>query len=293
MAQQTSSTADGFTSKGSFGLLTFGGYHRTIHYNSSNNLPILFLASDLSKVPSPNVALLSDTSAAFLSSTTSSDKPNLTSAQQRLLHLHQKLGHLTCDPPLCKACLHGKQHRSASSNSSGVLDTLHLSPGDCVSGDQLESTTPGLIPTFRGSPTLEKYHAGTLFVDHASRYLHFMPHISTGSQEAINAKHPFELHAFHNNCSIKCYHTDNGIFASKDFHQSCIQQKQRIKFCGVNAHHQNGIAERHNRTITERATTMLIHAMLSWPDIIQEQLHPCNKATRFLDGNPAPELEFI
>jgi hypothetical protein len=38
---------------------------------------------------------------------------------------------------------------------------------------------------------------------------------------------------------------------------------------------------------------MLIHAMLSWPDIIQEQLHPCNKATRFLDGNPAPELEFI
>jgi hypothetical protein len=169
---------------------------------------------------------------------------------------------------------HGKQHRLSSSSSAGVLDALHLSPGDCVSGDQLESTRPGLIPTLRGSPTTEKYHAGTLFVDHASRFLHFTPHTSTGSQEALNTKHRFELLAFHHNRSIKCYHTDNGIFASKDFRQSCLQQKQRIKFCGVNAHHQNGIAERHIRTITERARTMLIHAMLLWPEIIQEQLWP-------------------
>jgi hypothetical protein len=132
----------------------------------------------------------------------------------------------TCDPPLCIACLHGKQHRSSSSSSTGVLDALHLSPRDCVSGDQLESTTPGLIPTFRGSPTTEKYHAGTLFVNHASRFLHFTPHVSTGSREALNAKHRFELLAFHHNRSIKCYHTDNGIFASKDFCQSCLQQKQ-------------------------------------------------------------------
>jgi hypothetical protein len=90
----------------------------------------------------------------------------------------------------------------------------------------------------------------------------------------LELKSRFELHAFHNNRSIKCYHTDNGIFASKDFHQSCIQQKQRIKFCGVNAHHENGIAERHIRTIIEHARTMLIRAMLSWPDIIQEQLWP-------------------
>ena len=42
----------------------------------------------------------------------------------------------------------------------------------------------------------------------------------------------------------------------------------------MNAHHQNGIAEGHIHTITECARTMLIHAMLSWPDIIQEQLWP-------------------
>ncbi len=182
----------------------------------------------------------------------------------------------TCDIPLCKSCLHGKQHQSpvTSSTASGVLDALHLQPGDCVSGDQVESSTPGLIPTSRGNPTTDRYHAGTLFIDHASRFLHFTPHISTGSKEAISVKHHFEHLSSQYNRSVKCYHTDNGIFASKDFRSNCIQQNQRIKFCGVNAHHQNGIVERYIRTITERARSMLIHAMISWPDIIQEHLWP-------------------
>jgi hypothetical protein len=157
---------------------------------------------------------------------------------------------------------------------TGVLDALHLTPGDCISGDQVESTVPGLIPTYHGTPTTDKFHAGTLFVDHASRFLHFTPHMSTGGQEAIRAKHHFKFLPSHHNRSIRCYHTDNGIVASKEFRASCFQQKQCIKFCGVNAHHQNGIAERHIRTITERARTMLIHAMISWPGIVQEQLWP-------------------
>jgi hypothetical protein len=44
MAQQTTSTIDGFHSMGKFGVLTFSGFKCTIHYNTSNNLPILFLA---------------------------------------------------------------------------------------------------------------------------------------------------------------------------------------------------------------------------------------------------------
>ncbi len=64
------------------------------------------------------------------------------------------------------------------------------------------------------------------------------------------------------------------IFTSKDFCTHCTHQRQRLTFCGVNAHHQNGITERHIRSITERACSMLIHAMISWPDIISEQLWP-------------------
>jgi hypothetical protein len=113
----------------------------------------------------------------------------------------------SCDPPLCKACIHGIQHRHSISSTitDGPIDATHLTPGDCISCDQLESTSPGLIPDFKGSPSTSSYHAGTLFVDHASRYLYFHPHLSTGAAEAIQAKHTFEFHASSFNRIIKRY----------------------------------------------------------------------------------------
>jgi hypothetical protein len=124
-----------------------------------------------------------------------------------------------CPIPLFRACVHGKQHKRAiiPSTATGVIDHLHLTPGDCVSGDQVESSTPGQVPTYKGTPTTDRYHAGTLFVDHASRYLHFTPHFSTGAKEAIQEKHLFESLASQHHHQITCYHTDNGIFASKEF----------------------------------------------------------------------------
>jgi len=180
-----------------------------------------------------------------------------------------------CEPPLCKACIHGKQHtRPIHQASLQPLDSFHLTPGDCVSADQIESTQPGIILIFKRSPSTSFYHAGTLFVDHASRFLFFTPHISTGAHEAIEAKNKLEFYAAEFNRTIKRYHADNGVFTSKAFRDSCIKHCQPLTFCGVDAHHQNGIAERYIRTITEHARTMLIHAILHWPDIIQESLWP-------------------
>ena len=45
-------------------------------------------------------------------------------------------------------------------------------------------------------------------------------------------------------------------------------------FAGVNAHHQNGVAERRIRTLQEMARTMLIHANKRWPDSITTNLWP-------------------
>jgi hypothetical protein len=183
----------------------------------------------------------------------STNSINLSAPQQKLLLRHYQLGHLhmahvqslaregllspnnedisSCDPPLCKACMNGKQHRRPISSAlTGPLDSSNLKPGDCVSCNRLESTSPGLIPVHRGTPSNSSYHAGTLFIDHASRYLYFTPHISTGALEAIQAKNNFELHASSFKQTIKKYHSDNVIFNSKQFKDICASQKQHITF---------------------------------------------------------------
>ncbi len=93
------------------------------------------------------------TTTALLSSEITDKAPlSLNTLQRKLLHLHNKICHLnmvclqqlvrenrfgpnlcslaSCDAPLCRACLHGKQHcLSITSSTSGPLDVSHL-PGD-------------------------------------------------------------------------------------------------------------------------------------------------------------------
>ena len=154
------------------------------------------------------------------------------------------------------------------------LDAGHLTPGDCVSVDQLESNTPGSVPTARGTPTTCKFQAATLFCDHASRLIHLTCHSSTGAVNAIPAKRAFERDATLANVHIKKYKADNGIFNSASWRTSCDALQQSTEYCGVNAHHQNGIAERQIRTIVDRVCTMLLHAMHKWPDVITMDLWP-------------------
>ena len=59
---------------------------------------------------------------------------------------------------------------------------------------------------------------------------------------------------------IKRYRADNGIFKAGAFRLDLDKQNQEITYCGVGAHHQNGIAERHIRIIVERARTVLLNA---------------------------------
>ena len=37
-----------------------------------------------------------------------------------------------------------------------------------------------------------------------------------------------------------------------------------MEFCGVGAHHQNGVAKRALRTVSEAARTMMMHASIHW-----------------------------
>jgi hypothetical protein len=62
--------------------------------------------------------------------------------------------------------------------------------------------------------------------------------------------------------------------ACKEYTYDIEINKQTITYCGVNAHAQNGIAERSIRTLCDRARTIFIHALEKWPEAIGLDLWP-------------------
>jgi len=185
---------------------------------------------------------------------------------------------IDCPVPLCTACLFGKATRRpwrtrAPGNQGDPTRTI-TKPGDCVSIDQLVSVTPGLIAQAKGSCTTKQYRVATVFVDHFSRMGYV--HVQKGATalETIEAKNAFERYSHTNGVTISHYHADNGIFADNLFRKAVEDSHQTISFCGVNAHWQNGIAERRIRELQDSARTMMIHANRRWPTAITANLWP-------------------
>ncbi len=88
------------------------------------------------------------------------------------------------------------------------------------------------------------------------------------------AKQAFEKFAVEHGVRILHYHCDNGRFADNAWKQSCKASCQRLTFCGVNAHFQNGIAERTIRDLSESARKQLLHAHARWPAVVHFALWP-------------------
>jgi hypothetical protein len=107
-----------------------------------------------------------------------------------------------------------------------------------------------------------------VLVDHASCYVYLQLHHSKGGAEAKSAKHKFERIAKEIGVQNKAHRADNGIFAKREKTSSAAAQNQILTFSGVGAHHKNGIAERYICTLTDKARTMSLHAMIHWPDQI-------------------------
>jgi hypothetical protein len=134
---------------------------------------------------------------------------NLTASQKELLQWHWKLGHghfgwiqrLASDPRsdrrrilqtkhvlssadvlYCAACSLSKLKRKKPPGYIGgkappemQIRKGDLQPGDCVSVDQYVSSVPGRLPHTAGKEKPnEKYNGGTIFVDHASSYIHLI-----------------------------------------------------------------------------------------------------------------------
>jgi hypothetical protein len=65
---------------------------------------------------------------------------------------------------------------------------------------------------------------------------------------------------------VKHFHGNNGIFASEQYRQECIEKGQTQSFSGVEAQHQNTKAKQAIQTVMYMARTFMVHASLHWTE---------------------------
>ena len=214
--------------------------------------------------------------------------------KDELMRYHETMGHVSFDklqnmaranliprplayvkPPVCPGCAYGKQHKRPwrHKNQKRKLAPT-TSAGQVVSVDQMKSEVPGIVPTFRGFLVLQRYEGATVFVDHYSRFAYVHLQTKLDGEQTVEAKQAFERLAASHGVRVRHYHADNGIFADSMFRQAVQTAHQTMTFCGVNAHHQNGVAERMIKELSEGARTSLLHAMHRWPKAIHPALWP-------------------
>ena len=222
-------------------------------------------------------------------------EPKSLDPQDELLRWHYRLGHLpfdrikqlankgqlpkrllTCHTPFCAACQYCKMTKRpwrVKGDDKGTAKTATY-PGQVVSVDQLESTSPGFIAQLKGTLTQQRYRYATVFVDQFSRYMFVYLQKRITSQETVMAKNAFERAAEQRGVTITHYHADNGRFADNAFIQDCQANRQILSYCGVNAHFQNGIAERRIWDLQEWTRTSMLYAMNKWRKMVIINLWP-------------------
>lgn len=223
----------------------------------------------------------------------------LSPLQQELLSWHFRLHHLPfwrifllCEAgylpkrllkckgkePLCVACQFGQAHRRPwrvkGKKSGSIRDGKESKPGEGTSVDQIVSAQPGLVPIMEGDHTTDRIWGATAFCDHVSNfvYVHLMRNFTL--EETLMAKKAYEKVMAQAGWAVKAYRGDNGRFADAGWLQACNEKDQTPTYCGVGAHHQNGIIENRIKQLTNTARTLLLHAMRMWPGMIDTMFWP-------------------
>ena len=151
----------------------------------------------------------------------------------------------------------------------GGLSKEILRFGAKVATDQFVSSVRGRRFETQGKePEAQKCSGGTIFVDISSGYIEVYPQVSLRASETIESKRKYEKTLLNFGHEVKGYLGDNGVYKSNEFRNELRLRGQEIEFCGLGAHHQNGIAKRAIRTVSESARTMMLHASIHWPGTV-------------------------
>ena len=178
--------------------------------------------------------------------------------------------------------LFAKGHRRAkrsvtqvpNDNKIGALKVEHLKPGAQVSVDHFESRLLGRKFDSYGKASSSTYKGGCIFVDHCSGYMHVEHQLGFSAVESVRAKQAYEQMALHHGVIIESYLTDSGAFKANAFVKQIREHEQRIRYCGANAHHKNGVAERAVQSVSNMARALILHASAHWKDGIDSTLWP-------------------
>ena len=97
----------------------------------------------------------------------------------------------------------------------------------------------GRLPTSYGREhESNEFHGETLFRDAASKYIYIQNQVSLGAGETATAKREFEEWLWEEGrVAVKHYHSNNSVFKSEYFTQSCSKDGQTQSFSGVGAQH--------------------------------------------------------
>ena len=180
---------------------------------------------------------------------------------------------------LCEPCLAGKQHRSnvsrlASSRSTAPLQLIH-------------SDVHGPLPV----QSRHAYKYWITFIDDYSRHLAVLP--LKKKSDAFAAFKQYKAYAENQlGRRIKALRDDKGgEYMSKDWSALCQAEGIHRQHTLRDEPHQNGVAERANRTISEGITAMLNEAYLPatfWWDAVAAFVHTHNRSLTSANKSTTP-----
>jgi hypothetical protein len=170
----------------------------------------------------------------------------------------------------------------------GALKDGHLVPGARVSVDHFESILLGRTFDSFGKSSSAKFKGGCIFLDHAASYVHVENQVGLSAVETIRTKQGFERLCMDNGVVVQDYLTDSAAFKANSFVAHINETYQKLRFCGTNAHHQNGLAERSIQTISNMARAMILHASIHWKNGCDSSLWPqaVNYAAHIYNNTP-------
>ena len=156
------------------------------------------------------------------------------------------------------------------------------------------SSTTGRLPNTLGKEAdSTRYNGGTIFVDHYSGCTHVGNQVLLATGETLTTKHKFKHFAHLHGVTIKGYRVDDHPFASAKFRADLDLQDQKVKYSGVGAHHQLGVAKRSGKTIASWARSLMMHQLEHWPEAFDEALWPFAFEPQSTSGTTYPAIVLV